>query len=429
MKKFVIPTLLVLGFIFRYIICKSVPEGILFDEWQYYGSAISIIRQGFFYVDTFRTYGYPLVLAALFRVIGSFDQGAAKMLNIVMDTATAYLVYLTAKNIIKKEKPSVIALFLYLFNPFTSPHVAIIATETTAIFVTGLIFYIFSLVLVKGKILYIALLAFTLGYLVQIKPGILGFSVLFLFILIRKIIAVITVISRKIPAVISVIILFTIPFLYNVIGNARQFHTFSALAADNVFVRELYISLFVDHDIPTETKPKGQYPPEVWQIYTEYSVPADGKGKNAMAKKYFDLSVTEIRKDPVKFLIWRAKKFFYIWEKNYFSFHQIASDKPYTGKPILNEVIYWSNIFFLVISGSGIILFRKTIGKFSTASGQFTIMAVIFIAYLSLSHMFTLADERFSLPAYPVLFMFAGYTIYKISNLLPRKLIKNRQIE
>ena len=95
----------------------------------------------------------------------------------------------------------------------------------------------------------------------------------------------------------------------------------------------------------------------------------------------------------------------YVWEKHFIY--------PYVmGKPseAVKALTYWGNIALLLMAGIGLVAAGKS--KRSIVSG-----VIIFFLYISLAHMFSTSEERFSLPAYPWIAVFAGYGLWRLGYL------------
>ena len=246
------------------------------------------------------------------------------------------------------------------------------------------------------------LLSFLLGFYPQIKPGFVGFVLVIFAVCFYQLLRMRFEIKTKILVGFLYLFLFILPFLYNLTGNQRYLQTFSLLSADNVFVRELYISLFVNKTLPNIYETQNLYPPPVWTVYAEYSIPRDGAGKKAMAEKYLRLSIEEIKKDPLKFLKWRIEKMWYVWEKHHLF--------PYYFDPqarLTNFLVYGGNLLLLGLFAAGLTVWIKKRG------GWFAILTVFLLLYISFGHAFSITEERFSLPFYPLVCLFAGYAIWR----------------
>src|SRR3989338_6366502 len=137
----------------------------------------------------------------------------------------------------------------------------------------------------------------------------------------------------------SGIILFILPFTYNLAGNYIYFQSHSPMIADNLFVREFYISLFVKGRSPFHALRQDVFPVEVQNLYNEYSDdPKNLQERREMAQKYLKEGILEVKKVPGGFIFSRFAKFFYVWEKHFIYYYYQPANK------FLDPIIYWSNI-------------------------------------------------------------------------------------
>src|SRR3990167_9157167 len=103
MEGFFLLFFFLLGFIFRLWFIYLVPQPFVFDQVVYEYIASSI-QTHLLYVDRFRTYGYPFIMA----IVGLMGKSALiwKMFQVCLDTAVAILIYLTGKKIFGGKKPA-----------------------------------------------------------------------------------------------------------------------------------------------------------------------------------------------------------------------------------------------------------------------------------------------------------------------------------
>ena len=113
--------------------------------------------------------GYPLFLAASFRIFGVEHYIAVLRLQIVIDLGACLLVAATVRRILSRGA-GLVALFLAALCPFTANYVAAPLTETLSIFCVALgVFALVRLLLSPGWP-SIALLAFAWSYATLLRP-------------------------------------------------------------------------------------------------------------------------------------------------------------------------------------------------------------------------------------------------------------------
>lgn len=448
MKSILLGLFLLLGFLFRLWIVNYEPQGFMLDQWEYDQAAIKILHNpDHLFLSSYRLPGYSLVLALIYSVFGSENTKAWIVFQAILDTLCALLVYGIAKGLFKNNQAVWIAFILYLFNPYTSAYVGVRLTEITAIFLITLIFYLFYKFLEKPKMWIILALSFSLGFLPQVRPGFLYFDIGILLIVFgnfyisfkrwklagfsnlgqswgptvegstvsprlsserkTKLISKSARIYKSSLFLFVVsLALFSLPFLYNIAANWKNYRQFAPMTVDNLFVREFYISLFIGNE---ETK-QGM-PNEVIGIYREYSTATTPDGRRAMADKYWKASIEEIMKNPNKFITSRLAKMWYVWEKHILYQYSNPDFKGY------GFLVYTGNIIILAAGLFGLGGYWIK-GMKNMRERWMVYLTVILIVYISVLHAFTITSERFSLPAYPMIMIFAGFGVWKIGRLL-----------
>lgn len=399
------------GILYRLWLIHLVPQPFVYDQNQYLSVAWGILQYGL-YADYSRLYGYGLLIAPFIKIFGLSNPFPWQLFQAILDTLSAFLVYYIGKKIFKTERAAFWGFILYLFNPFTSAYVGVMLTEIAAIFFMVLVFFIYLRFLETRKISLLLLLGFILGYFVQVRPSFLYFTIFFLIWLIFLIFKIIKPNKHKALLCIILPIIYLIPFSYNIAANYKTFHQFAMLSVDKFFFRDVYVSLIVDRVPRTSSDPYYFWPGEALYVWGVFSTPKTVIERQNMADKYFQLGMAIIKKDPIKFIVSRGKKMQYVWEKHYLFPYKMESTNP-----IINFLVYWINVLFLVLALFGLIMFsRKRKNEKSWAEKQSIYIVIFILMYITLAHMFSTGEERFSLPAYTFVFMFAGFGIYTLQN-------------
>lgn len=408
MKNFKLVTffIFITGILFRLWFVKLSPQPFDGDQVVYHNFALGILKKGL-YTESIRLYGYPLVLSILYRLFGQYRL-VITIFQAILDTTTALLIFLIARKLfLKSIIPAFLATVLYLFNPFTSAFVDVLLSEILTIFLVTLFFFFFLLFLEKKTSLFLFTLVVILAFLPQVRPSLLFFSLAlfsFLIILLTKI----SLEKRRLSlTIILLIILYLLPFSYNLVGNLIYFNQLSPMTVDNIFIREFYLSLYIDR-FASPPASMDDYPAEGKKIYADYWLPRNKVQRAAVAKKYFNLAIEEVRKNPFKFVYQRIAKFWYVWEKHYLFPYKALTSK------LVGFWVYWINVVLLFLALIGL---RKFIKQAKSLKGRkifklFAYLVTFLFIYTSVLHSFSTAEERYSLPAYPFVFLFASYAIY-----------------
>lgn len=408
MNRKLIFILFIMGFIFRISLTFLFPQPFEFDQVQYHDFAMGILKHGI-YAQTFRLYGYPLFIAIIYFITGIVSQVSKLPWQIVqafLDCLSGYLVYLIALKIFAPRRaPAIYSYIIYLFNPFTAAYTGVMLSEVLLIFVLLLAFYLFTILLEKSRVHTFFVLAFLLGYLPQIRPEYILFGAgLLFFVLVRRVKKWNINFKNRREALILSLCIFFLPFVYNFIGNFIFFRQFALTTVDNVFIENLYMSLYMEK-VPRRDTSIFSFPKEVREAYNEFSYTESKKERIAMSKKYTALALAEIKREPLKFIKWRIAKLWYVWEKNSILLYR-GPDAFFTG------IIYWGNIVLLFLALTGFVLWFRKIEKKEEVKLWFGRLVALFFAYVSLSHITSFADGRFSIPFYPFFCLYLGYFLW-----------------
>lgn len=372
---------------------------------------------------------------------------AVSVVQSIIDSLTGVLIFKIAGKIFHSQKIAWVSYLLYIFNPFTSVFVTLILSEVWGIFLMTVILYLLILLienlwgpathvsqtplqnrstswgsrpvklclgpLVRVTPLFV-LVALLFGYLPQVRPAFLFYCIaVFIFLTIK-----IVKDKKDIKTLIIATLLFILPFIYNVAGNWTYFKQFSLTTVDNLLVREFYISLYVPERSPFHAKDPDVFPPEVQKIYNEYTpVPFNEYGRKLMAQKYLNLGLKKVMENPAEFIFSRVRKLWYVWEKHFLFYYEQPENKP------VDFTTYWGNNLLIFLGLTGFISwFRKNRKSHLIWFGWLVIFT---IGYISLVHSLSLAEERYSLPGYPFIFLFAGYGMWnlvrRIVNIFPHQ--------
>ena len=399
---------LIAGILFRLLLVRWVPQPRIWDQEQYYGYAHGILAEGI-HADTVRLYGYPLIIAPFIALFGDGFQWPLTIFQAVLDTSTGLLVYYLAKKLFHSFSPACawLAFVLYLVNPFTSAYVGVILTEVSAIFLLTSIMYLLILLFDHWSIRKAVLTLFLLGYLPQIRPSFHYFAVVgFLFL------CFLAVKRRQTIAQIAVMLLFfLLPYSYTIVTNVVRYNQFALQSVDDVFIREVYISLFIERAAaPGDTN--FAWPQDVYATWWDFSSPTTPEGRREVREKYKQLAWKRISADPSSFLSSRLRKAWYIWEKHYLF--------PYVSEPggiTTRTLVYGGNLLLILFFTLGFLLWFVRIARRLKGEewkrGSFVLLLILYITF---AHIFSTSEERFSLPAYPFLFLFAGFALVNLSN-------------
>ncbi len=405
MKRVFLFYLFLVGILFRLWFIELVPQPFVFDQLQYHDIAIHIFQNPL-WRHPFRTHGYALFIALMYQIFGQENTYAWILMHAITDSATGILVYTLAKKIIKKETPAHIACILYIFNPYTGALVGVMLTEIMTIFFTTLAIYLTVVFLEQKKARHLIPLGLLYGFLPQVRPPFLYISVALVGAISILAYSHMTYKAHVKKLILTIfIVLYLLPFTYSFYGNYKWYNQLSPLVVESQFVQNLFLSLYIDRMLPyPEYYP---FPDEVLKLYGEFSYAKTPRERKLMAQKYLDLSLVKIKSDPSKFFRSRLLKMKYVWEKHVL-FTYVAEKRD----AVITFSVYWGNIVLLATATYGFISwYRRTNTVEHMVKKWFSLIVGLWVIYITLIGTITPTEERYTLPVYPIVFLFAGYTM------------------
>jgi hypothetical protein len=415
MKKYILISL-ALGIVYRAFLLSSFPQPFLADQIQYHDIALGILKDGIF-VSSNRTYGYPMIIAVWYSLFGVGNVLAWTLIQVCMDALVALCIYFITKDIFGKKLPAIIAFTLYCISPFVAAYAGMLLSEVSAVFFMALLFLFWHKFFKTKKIIYLIVASFFMGYIPEIRPAFYYFMV-GLFV-----VTVFMVRKMNIPrwGWALVVVFFLLPFSYAYIGNYVVFQRISPLVADNGGIaHELLSSVHLESRAPHPLHKPGSWPDRIGRLGWELGFPYEQTYRDNLKKEHMKEALVIIKKDPVHFLRVRLNKAWYVWEKKFLF---IFTEEP-------KFIEYAANIFntFLLLSaGGGIVLFLMQTKTFHQRI--FLWMSITLIGYTSVIHMISTAEPRYSLPAYPILFIFSGYALSEIYTRVCRMLYQRNRLQ
>jgi hypothetical protein len=400
--RYIIPLFLAFGIIYRAIFIYFNPQPYIADQTQYHDIAIGILRNGIF-ADSTRPYGYAMIVAIWYKLFGVGNVPAWKLIQVVLDALIALFVYWTAKDVFGKKFPAVISFILYSCSPFVAAYAGVLLTEVSAVFCMALFLFLWHRFFQTRKILYLISGEFFMGYLPEIRPAyfffMVGLFIVTLFLMRKMVI--------RWYQWILVVLAFILPFSYALAGNYLLFHRISPLAVDGGFSRQLVASEALEGRAPHPILRAGIFPEPIGQMAWDLRFPYNAEYRTNLAKAALKKGIDSAMQDPWHFVRVRLNKAWYIWEKHFLFIYSEKSG-------IVEVAVYTANTLLLVLAAAGIIVFcTKPVQPHQRI---FLLTCIALLLYTSAVHTISIAEERYSLPAYPILFIFAGYAIASLKD-------------
>lgn len=396
------------GILYRLWIVQLVPQPFVGDQSEYYSYIVGILKNGL-HADTIFLYGYPIVIAPLVYVFG-FMSKPWILFHAILDSATGILVFVLARQLFARSSRAIpwIALVLYAANPYTSGYVGVLMTEVVAIFILTLIIILALFFFTRKNVLVLTLLAFLLGFFPQVRPS-------FFFLTVALIVLMGYVAWKYYPhrnkvITIILVIAYGLPFTYNFITNYLHYGQIAPLFVDNYYACEIYVSLLIEKGGPSVRTRQIHVPSEIVDVWNACSAYKTPEGRARIARHYLWMANNVIAANPMKIIQSAGKKIWYVWEKQFlFPFR--------VGPPLIDVPVYWANILLLISGFAGYFLaLLSAILRKNRDMVLFHLANAIIILYIPVAHIFSFAAERFSLPVYPILILYASFSLWKLSS-------------
>jgi hypothetical protein len=400
-----------IGICLRVKYINLYPQVGIFDQIQYDDYARKILDFGI-YADTFRIYGYPIFIAGLYRIFGIASKAGSlyiwQLVQIGIDIAAGILVYKISRHLFKSSGIALFSFILYILNPFTGVYTGVMLPELLAAFLIILLLYLYLGNLTNFNLPGIVLIGLLLGYIPQVRPMFFPYAIILFLATLMRIFIKQKILVLRLGLILIFIASFIIPFIYTITGNWRWYKEFSVTDVDKLYLENFYISLFINNEAQM-TSNIWTMPAPVRDIYSQYSYRAEDRiWQHSNQKLYWNKSLEEIAKNPLRFVLWRLQKMWYVWEK-----HKLY---PYSNPTVnwFSSGVYTINSLILLISGIGILLWAKSVWRRGKDwFWQIFLMVFPLLATAGASA-FTTGEERYSIPVYPILILFAGFGLYRM---------------
>jgi len=388
------------GIAFRLWFITVVPQPFIYDQGEYELYAIRMLDRGMLASHSYRPYPYSLFVASVYSVAGPFNRSAIFFVQAVLDSFIAVAIYLILAKGFGQKSEAKVGLFLYTVNPFTSAYVGLGLSEIlTALFIVTTVLL---------GIRFIHKPHWVWGLVFGISSGIaaeIRNAALFWAIIPVGLILFWVSLRRYRVSYTAMFVGLLLPFLYPLYVNWRDFHEFSVTTVDNAIARELYNGA-VQKRVPPFMPP----PSDVLQMYREYySELHPGRTqaeRNAIARKYFDKTLEIVRGNPTEYIRNRLYKMWYVWQKeNLFYYEEpgLANHWMYT---------FGANAALLALAVVGLVVSRPSAGVFLLELSRRRRIAdwvwsliVGTIVYGTVAFSFTHAEQRLTIPFYPLLIL------------------------
>jgi hypothetical protein len=380
--------LTIIGIAYRLFLASFYIHEPMGDEYLYLDFAKLIHSQFLVSYCCSKSYGYPLFLS-LFSTSTVSNLPLIIFVQAVMDSMTAVLIFILSKRILHNNRYAYLSYIIYLLNPVTASLVRLFLSEVLGIFLITL-----TLIVYVNKDTCFKAFSFgiLLGYFAFVRVNLLywsiGILILYVFTLIVK--------KRfKIQALLA-ICGFLLPTIYPIVSNWKLDNRISLTPRTSSFLTSFLVSTKV------EDWPQGPTDPTLLRFEKEWSPSAGETMEQFTQRKLipdFNNALIDIKNHPFSFLLSRLRINLNLWNKSNMYYFYDPFEKY--DRPLLIIL----NIFLLIFSALGVL--KMTVSKVKTrvVTNILLFFYSIFI-YTTITLSFKVAEQRYTLPVYPILIVF-----------------------
>jgi 4-amino-4-deoxy-L-arabinose transferase-like glycosyltransferase len=401
-KKIII--FLLIGFLLRLYLSSQAASVLIWDMEAFDHLAKEVLA-GHWAIDCcLRNTGYSLFLSVVYFIFGTDNIVALRVIQIILDMGVALIIFKIAREMFG-EKIGLASFILYIINPFTSTFTGWRLSESLTLFLVSLVMLIVSRGnFTKRKLLWF-LFGLVLGLLLFVRYQFYYFSFIFIFLLsalyFRKFNKIIF------PAV--VMIGFLLASSYTLVGNWANFKIISLVHPYDMAAGRLYLIFYTQRypELGFTTK----VDPEYGRVLAEYDSTDD---KIGFTNKYLSLFFSRLSRDYPLFIKNYLMNIYFLWDKEYMYVYR----DPFYPADKYPLKIY--NLAVLILFAVGFVGFIKVKRKKALRSTM-VIFTGLFFLYATFVFTLVSSESRHSLPFYPLIFLWAGYGIVRLKNILYKK--------
>ncbi|MBD3413073.1 MAG: hypothetical protein GF421_01410 [Candidatus Aminicenantes bacterium] len=326
---------------------------------------------------------YVLFLASIYRVWGN-ELWKVQVVQSLLDTISCFLIFLISLKIFSDQKPGLWAAFFYavyfkVINMVSRP-----LTEIFYIFVFLLFIYFFISSLNKNKMRFSLVTGLLLGFMTLTKPITLLFPLIGLGYYSSR---PAKTNWKKGFLFLSGFLVIILPFLVR--NYLLEKKVFLATGGG----KALYMGTFIDYS--------NDFREQENRIMKEIKNNYDGAHNIEDDRKLLKISLDKIRAHPLKFLKKAAHRIYLFWSYPDFS------TKMMSLKTLLISLF---NLTLIILAFVGFSASKK--------KGIFFSPFLAIILYFYVIHTLIYSHSRYSLPLFPILFLFSAFGVLNLAEKL-----------
>ena len=381
------------GIWYRWHLASLFPHVPIADENAYIAIARDMKSQFLVAECCSRGFVYPAFLSVLMRIFGESWMQWMTIFQSIMDSAVGVFLFFISKRLFGRQTWAFLTLILYIVNPLTATYTGLILTEVPALFLLTFFLWLF---IQKDRPVRQFFCGTVLGFFVFTRLMFFYWGVAFFVVFLVLRIFQHRNVFRSILPIFAGTILVT---AYPSIANFVTYGTISPVPVISTVTYDFFLSLRVKR-LPAIVDEFNREALPVLLAQENYSVDFFNREEYDKAmKKYAGKFIPEILNNPGPFLLSRLQNQRIFWNKSNLYFYAdpfYPADRPF---------VEAGNFLFLVLGFWGIML---AFGKGTKTGPQkdILVVTVLLVVYLLGVLNLRIPEERFTLPVYPILFLY-----------------------
>jgi hypothetical protein len=410
---------LIAGAFLRYSFLAYTWKIPLYDQREYLIMANDVLNGSWAINCCSRMYVYPFFLAGIMKIFGINNLEAIRYAQIVLEVFTGLILSAAAYRIWKKHTIALIILGLYMFNPLTSGYVGYILTETLTFFFIACVAYV-SVLLAENKTQTAVwtLWGFLIGAFVYTRIVFFWWGI---FSIVITPIMLYRISKTSITRILCAGIGFFVITSYVLVGNYVIYNKITPVHPYNITTTGMYFGTINRRWPDLLIDVQKEIPFYIYEIANSLYRSMDSKETYIAFNKEMEKKLIQtIQQDPRHYIRDRFQSMWMRWDKTHLFYY---TDPFY---PLDTPWVRFGNAVFLTFAFLGVV--HLLLFHFSKIKPSLLIILIIesgLILYLTIPLSLLAPEERITIPAYPLLFIFVAYYLSELNVSLKKlKLFK-----
>lgn len=348
-----------------------------------------------YYPDVYRTPGYSLFLCLIYVIFG-LNNHIVMLIQVVLNASICVFIFYLARRYFSLRF-SYIAGILIAIYPFTAVFVQVIYSEILCIFLFTLGIFLFEKGRETKNRLFFAFSGFAMGYCLLVRPGT---ALMFLFMgIVYLLVSGHRAVWKHLLVFNLCVILIWLPWVVRNYIVSGEFIPLTIEAKEELFWASGSVGKYFENRMDN---------PKFLSQLEEVEYKVASSGLTGLQKKmkqedlYLSYAIKNIKDNPFLYLFSSLKRIPRMWVSILVP-DDISRSYGFlilSGNKVIFSIIKYSMIVYLILGIYGIWITKRIWRK--------CIFLLLPLIYFSLTHMFILAEARFTLPARPFLLIFTA---------------------